>query len=133
MSFLVTRPPSCWKPDSCFWFVRKNKEDKSEFVTKSVGIIVRLFSSKNFSQIPSKTFATQCFFTDHLNHKTVNKTTCRTSPANPCQLWTGVIIFWGFQDFLIYLAMYFSLILNSILITEQCFARAMQIKQFNFF
>ena len=27
------------------------------------------------------------FFTDHLNHKVVNKTTCRTPLANPFQLW----------------------------------------------
>ena len=27
------------------------------------------------------------FFTDHLNHKVVNKTTCRTPSANPFQLW----------------------------------------------
>ena len=39
--FLVTRPPTCWKFDSCFWFVRKEKkDDKSGFVIKSVGIIV---------------------------------------------------------------------------------------------
>ena len=39
--FLVTRQPTCSKPDSCFWFVKKGqKEDKSEFITKSVGIIV---------------------------------------------------------------------------------------------
>ena len=30
----------------------------------------------------SKIFATQCFFTDHLNQKTKNKTTCRTPSAN---------------------------------------------------
>ena len=37
--FPDTRPPTCWKLDSCFWFVRKdNKKDKGEFVTKSVGI-----------------------------------------------------------------------------------------------
>ena len=60
----------------------------------------------------SKTLATQLFFTDHLNHKTVNKTTWRTPSANPRQLWvhllksfrTVAIIFWGFQDFLIHLA-----------------------------
>ena len=23
--FLVTRPSTCWEPDSCFWFVRKDK------------------------------------------------------------------------------------------------------------
>ena len=33
-----------------------------------------------------KTFATQRFFTDHLNHKAANKTTCRTPSANLCQL-----------------------------------------------
>ena len=33
---------------------------------------MRLFSCKNISQI-----ATQCLFTDHLNHKTVNKATYR--------------------------------------------------------
>ena len=26
--FLVTRPPSYWKSDSCFWFVRNGKNDK---------------------------------------------------------------------------------------------------------
>ena len=35
----------------------------------------------------SKTFASQCFFTDHWNHKTVNKKTCRKPSANPRQLW----------------------------------------------
>ena len=29
-----------------------------------------------------KIFATQCFFTDHLKHKTVNKTTYRTPSVN---------------------------------------------------
>ena len=24
--FLVTRPSTCWKPGSCFWFVRKDKK-----------------------------------------------------------------------------------------------------------
>ena len=38
------------------------KKDKNIFATKSVQII---------SQIASKTFAKQCFFTDHLNLKTV--------------------------------------------------------------
>ena len=33
-----------------------------------------------------KTFAEQCFFTDHLNHKTVNKITYRAPSANPPQL-----------------------------------------------
>ena len=34
-----------------------------------------------------KTFARQCFFTGHLNQKTVDKTTCRTPSGNPHQLW----------------------------------------------
>ena len=63
--------------------------DKSKFETKSVGIIdTIIFINVSFSnQIASKTFATQCFFTDYLNHETVNKTTCRTLSANPHQLW----------------------------------------------
>ena len=73
-----------------------------------------IFMKKHFSTA-SKGFATFCFFTDHLNHKIMNKTTCRTTSANPSQLWTHylksfrivVIIFPGFQDFLIYLAIYF--------------------------
>ena len=24
--FLLTRPPTCYKPDSCFWFVRRDKK-----------------------------------------------------------------------------------------------------------
>ena len=39
------------------------------------------------SQIASKAFATECFFTDHMNHRTINKTTCRTPSANPRQPW----------------------------------------------
>ena len=46
--------------------------DKSEFVTKSAGIIVT-FSCKNISHIASKTFA--------------NKATCRTPSGNPRYLW----------------------------------------------
>ena len=45
-----------------------------------------LFSYKNLPQVFCKTFATQCFLTDHLKHKTVNKTTCRMPLANPHQL-----------------------------------------------
>ena len=40
------------------------------------------------SQTASKTFATQCFYTDHLKHKTANKTSCRTPSENPHQLCT---------------------------------------------
>ena len=46
-----------------------------------------IFMKKHFSTA-SKGFATFCFFTDHLNHKIMNKTTCRTTTANPSQLWT---------------------------------------------
>ena len=35
----------------------------------------------------AKNFTTQCFFIDHLNRKTINKTTCRTPSVNPHQLW----------------------------------------------
>ena len=42
---------------------------------------------ENIPQVPSKTIGTQCFFNDHLNNKTANKTTCRTPSANLCQLW----------------------------------------------
>ena len=71
-----------------FSFCERTKRDKSQFVTKFVGIIVTIFSCsyKIISQIPCKIFATQCFFTDHLKHKTVNKKTCGTSSAKPCQL-----------------------------------------------
>ena len=50
-------------------------------------LYLQLFSCNNFSQIASKTFATQCFLTDHLNHKTVSKTTFRTPSGNLQQLW----------------------------------------------
>ena len=62
--------------------------------------------------------------------------------ANPRQLWvdllksfrTVAIIFWGFQDFLIYLEKYVWSVLNSAkLSSQQYFARAIQIKQFDFF
>ena len=63
------------------------KVHKKDFVTKSVGIIVTIiFMCKNMSQIAGKSFATKCFFTDHWNHKTVNKTTCRTLLADLRQL-----------------------------------------------
>ena len=63
--------------------------DKSKFETKSVGIIdTIIFIYVSFlNQVASKTFATQCFFTDYLNHEIVNKTICRTLSANPHQVW----------------------------------------------
>ena len=62
------------------WFLflvcrKGQREDKTEFLTKSIGIKI------------CKPFAAQCFFTDYLNHKTANKTTCRITSSNPCQLW----------------------------------------------
>ena len=56
-----------------------------------------------------------------MKYKTLNKTTCRASSADPCQLRanylksspTAMIIFCGFQYFLIYLAKYFWSLLNS--------------------
>ena len=63
--------------------MKGQKREENKLVTKFVGIIVKLFSYENFSQIHCKIFAVQCFFTDHLKHKTVNKTTCRTPSANP--------------------------------------------------
>ena len=45
-----------------FLFSKKGqKDDKNKFVKKAVGIIVRLFSSKNISQIASKTFEHSVF------------------------------------------------------------------------
>ena len=110
----VTRSPNFWKFDFCFWFLQKEKNGVKTN-------LLRLLSSKNLSQIPSKIFATQCFFTDHLKYKTVNKTTFRTPSANPRQICprqlksfpAAMIIFWGFHDFLIYLVNYFWSLLNS--------------------
>ena len=95
-------------------------------------------------QVTSKTFAKQCFFNDHFNHKTVNKTTCRMISANPCQLcehslksfWTIIIFqlqgFWGLQDLPIYLGKNFGSLLNCLnLISQRFFAGAMYKKQFN--
>ena len=45
-TFEVERDPlqkkTCWKFDSCFWFLRKDKKDNSEFVTTFVEIIVTI-------------------------------------------------------------------------------------------
>ena len=77
--------------------------------------------SYDYFHLKNKIFATQGFFDDHLKHKTLNKTTCTTPSADPSQLCehslkcfpTAMIIFWGFQDFLIYLTKYFWSLLNS--------------------
>ena len=57
--------------------MKGQNRDISEFITKFVEIKFMIVSYKNLSQIPYKTFATQCFFTDHLKHKLVDKPTCR--------------------------------------------------------
>ena len=36
-------------------------------------------------KLPCKIFATKCLFTDHLQNKTVNQSTCRMPSANPRQ------------------------------------------------
>ena len=86
--------------------MRGQKSDEGEFVTKLVGI--KLDVHIKISQIPCKIFVA---------HKAVNKTSCRTPSANPHQLCanylksflTAMIIFRGFQDFLIYLPKYFKM------------------------
>ena len=104
------------------WFLKlvskkEQKGDKSEFVTKFAGIIVtKFFMKKYFSNCYWNLCYIVLFFSGHLNHKTVNKTTCITPSVNPHQLWphwlksfrTVAIILWGFQDFLIYGPKYFS-------------------------
>ena len=75
--------------DFCFWFLRKGRKGiKSKFVTifERIKATVRrkIFATK---RLTSKIFATQCSFDDHIRHKIVNKTTCRTPNANPRQLY----------------------------------------------
>ena len=66
--------------------MKVQKRDEIELVTKLVGISYDYFYIKISLKFPLKIFATPCFFTDHLKHKTVNKTTCRAPSANPCHL-----------------------------------------------
>ena len=81
--FLITRPPNSCKYDSCFWFVRKDKERiKANLYINLMEILFELLSYKNISQIASKTFATQ-----HLLKQALAKTTCRTPSANPGKIW----------------------------------------------
>ena len=60
------------------------------FTNKAYRIIIYIYIYiyYNLSQIPCKIFATQCFFTDPLKPKIVNKITCRVPFANPRQLCT---------------------------------------------
>ena len=72
------------------WFLllvsKKGQEkDKGILLTRYGGIIVTIISMWKY-QIVSKVFAAQCFFTDHVNHKSVNKTTGRTLSVNPSNL-----------------------------------------------
>ena len=85
--FLVTGPPI--KFDSCFWILRKDeKRIKVNLYLDLEESQWQLLSYKNISQTTSKTFAKQCFFTDHLKHTTVNETNCRATSENPPQLCT---------------------------------------------
>ena len=71
------------------WFLflvckKGQDENKSEVATKSVICVIeklKKFSLKNISQIAHHTFATQCFVTGHLNHKTVNRTCTHIIPT----------------------------------------------------
>ena len=74
--FLVTRHQLAEKFDSCFQFLRKDKKGiKENLLLNLQQLHLRLFSYKNVSQIPCHIFAVQSFFTDHLKHKTIIKTT----------------------------------------------------------
>ena len=75
---------SCFlKLDSCFWFIRQDKKViKVNLQLSLQELWLQLFACKNIPQVGSKTLTTQCVFTDHLNHKTGNKATCRTPSAN---------------------------------------------------
>ena len=86
--FIVTRSPTCWKYDSWFWFLWKDKQRiKVNLQLLFVVIIVTIIS-----QIRCKAFVTQCFFTDHVKHKTVMKITFKTPSTNPHQLRTSTLI-----------------------------------------
>ena len=60
---------------------------KQKVVFKSVGITFTIIFIKNISQIAEIAEIAR-LFTDHLKHKAVNKTTCRTPSANLDQLCT---------------------------------------------
>ena len=59
------------------------KEYKSEFVPRFVAVIVTIVLT-----LLVQPLLHNVFFTDHLNHKTVNKIPCRTPSANPRQVCT---------------------------------------------
>ena len=66
--------------------MKEQKRNESELATKLVGIIVTIIFIQKSLKFLVKTCATQCFFTDHLKHKTVNTITFRSPSANPCQV-----------------------------------------------
>ena len=68
------------------FFIKGKQGNKIEFATKFVGSKNSNYTHTKISQIACKTFATQCFYTNHLKHKTVNKTICKMPPVNPRQL-----------------------------------------------
>ena len=61
------------------------KKGQIQFVTKSLGIKVALFSYKMIFQIARKIYATRCYFTNRLNRKVVNRPCCML-PENRHQL-----------------------------------------------
>ena len=77
--------------DGLFLVSKKGqKRNKSEFVAKDViRIIVKIILTLKYLSKCCKIFATPCFFSDHLNHKIVNKPTHRTPAPNSRQLRTN--------------------------------------------
>ena len=85
--FLFTGPPTCLKLDSSFWFLRQDKKEiKVNFQLVCRNYNYNYFHTKISLKLRVKPFPHIVFFTDHLNHKTVNKVTYRTAAANPRQL-----------------------------------------------
>ena len=81
--FAATRPPTSKKVILVSGsYERAKKIHKSQFITLFIGIEVTI----KVSQLGNEIFATQCFFTDHLKNKIVNKTTCRIPSTNSRQL-----------------------------------------------
>ena len=66
---------------------RGKERNKTEFVTKFVGIIITTTPIKFFTQIAFEIFATKWFFSDLLKQKNVKKkTTYQMAPASPNQM-----------------------------------------------
>ena len=60
--------------DFCLRFLGKDKKGaKANLLLNLLELLLERFSFKNISRIGIKIFAAQCFFTDHLKPKTVNK------------------------------------------------------------